>query len=572
MEPTAQKSLERLVSQRALQMSASFPCKMLVLGFFCGVCITYFFLAALTSFKGLEFGGIFSTPTTAKSNSWNIIDFGVNRNISCRSVTEEIRSYKTPSKRHKLTDDERIMLLYSAWGTILNESDGRKGDFFNKVKLKKFTVPPAPHLEDCKLMAQINHHLDSYGENGSFPPWTTWKGYLRLKLFSPMSVVHKDESVYGQREILKQAYPPWIVGSDQDNFPLTRRVQRDIWVHQHPLNCRDSNVRFLVADWERLPGFGMGAQFAGMSGLLAIAINEKRILVTDYYNRADHNGCEECRDQAFKLMLRKEAWEKGIITVKENYTSKQIWAGHTPRLWGEPWNSLQPTTEIDGNLVMNHRKMDMRWWRAQALRYLMRFQSQYTCHLLNVARQKAFGLQAAEMVVENLPAEWPEIAPNRSGADIDQLVWSSHKPWAPRPLLSMHVRMGDKACEMKVVGFDQYMHLAEHIRKKFPHLRNIWLSTEMQDVVDKSSLYPNWNFYYTKVTRQVGNTTMALYEKMLGRETSTNYPLVNFIMASDADFFVGALGSTWCFLIDGMRNTGGKVMSGYLSVNKDRFW
>jgi hypothetical protein len=43
-------------------------------------------------------------------------------------------------------------------------------------------------------------------------------------------------------------------------------------------------------------------------------------------------------------------------------------------------------------------------------------------------------------------------------------------------------------------------------------------------------------------------------------------------MAADSDFFVGALGSTWCFLIDGMRNTGGKVMSGYLSVNKDRFW
>jgi len=49
-------------------------------------------------------------------------------------------------------------------------------------------------------------------------------------------------------------------------------------------------------------------------------------------------------------------------------------------------------------------------------------------------------------------------------------------------------------------------------------------------------------------------------------------PLVNFMMATEADFFIGALGSTWCYLIDGMRNTGGKVMSGYLSVNKDRFW
>ncbi|MQM12292.1 hypothetical protein Taro_045210 [Colocasia esculenta] len=420
MEPTAEKSLERLVSQRALQMSASFPCKMLVLGFFCGVCITYFFLAALTSFKAPEFGGLFSTTgNSAPSQNSNSVDFDVNRSISCRFVTEETRHLETPGRRGKLTGDEKVMLLHSAWSSALGESDGGKSELFNKVKRQRFEVPPAPHLENCKLMAQINQDLDSYGENESFPPWTTWKGYLRLKLLSPLSEVPKDANS-------RQAYPPWIVGSDQDNFPLTHHVQRDIWIHQHPLNCRDPNLRFLVTDWERILGFGMGAQFAGMAGLLAIAINEKRILVTDYYNRADHKGCEgpsrsqwacyflpetsqECRDQALKLMLSQQAWDKGIITVKENYTSKQIWSGRIPRVWGEPWNNLQPTTEVDGNLVMNHRKMDRRWWRAQAIRYLMRFQSQYTCHLLNVARHRAFGLQAAKMVVENLPAEWPEV-------------------------------------------------------------------------------------------------------------------------------------------------------------------
>lgn len=83
-----------------------------------------------------------------------------------------------------------------------------------------------------------------------------------------------------------------ITGSDEENYPYTRKVQRDIWLHQHPLNCRAPNVKFLVADWERLPGFGIGAQLAGMCGLLAIAINEKRVLVTNYYNRADHDGCK----------------------------------------------------------------------------------------------------------------------------------------------------------------------------------------------------------------------------------------------------------------------------------------
>lgn len=44
----------------------------------------------------------------------------------------------------------------------------------------------------------------------------------------------------------------------------------------------------------------------------------------------------------------------------------------------------------------------------------------------------------------------------------------------------MHVRMGDKACEMKVVEFQGYLHLANRIRKHFPHLNSVWLSTEMQ--------------------------------------------------------------------------------------------
>lgn len=40
---------------------------------------------------------------------------------------------------------------------------------------------------------------------------------------------------------------------------------------------------------------------------------------------------QECRDHAFELMQQKEAWEKDIIKSKDNYTSKAIWAGRTPR-------------------------------------------------------------------------------------------------------------------------------------------------------------------------------------------------------------------------------------------------
>lgn len=73
-----------------------------------------------------------------------------------------------------------------------------------------------------------------------------------------------------------------------------------------------------------------------------------------------------------------------------------------------------------------------------------------------------------------------EIVGKRPKSDIEEYVWSNHKPWVPRPLLSMHVRMGDKACEMRVVEFEEYMQLADRIRSHFPNLNSIWLSTEMQ--------------------------------------------------------------------------------------------
>lgn len=578
MEP---KSLERVVSQKALQMGSSFPCQICVVGFLCGVCLTYFFLAALTSFGVLELGMVaFSTLSSSRTYYKSGIPIPLlretERRMNLRLTDEQM-------------DDERALLLYSAWNTLLNESLLKEQKPWNTLPLSRSSIPAAPHLENCKSRTQINGFLDNLRDNETFPYGSNWKGFLGLKLLKEMATEDKGLLDSGLRTNTEGSFPPWIVGSDDDNIPSTRKVQHDLWSHQHPTNCSDPSVHFLVTDWETLPGFGIGAQVAGMCGLLAIAINEKRVLVTNYFNRADHDGCEgwsrsrwscyffpetslECQNRAFELIKRQEAWKDGIVTGKDNYTSKEIWAGRTPRVWGEPWSSLQPTTEINGSLIRNHRKMDRRWWRAQAVRYFMRFQSKYTCELLNTARHNAFGLQAAKMVLQSLPSEWPEVDTDKPQSDMERIVWSNRKPWIPRPILSMHVRMGDKACEMKVFEFEEYMRLAERIRKRFPNLNSIWLSTEMQEVIDKSKSYPHWNFYYTNVTRQVRNITMASYEASLGRKTSTNYPIVNFVMASDADFFVGALGSTWCFLIDGMRNTGGKVMSGYLSVNKDRFW
>lgn len=77
MESANQKSLERVVSQKALQMGSSFPCQICVVGFLCGICLTSLFLAALTSLGSFEFGGIsfgsISTGISPQNSSSRII-------------------------------------------------------------------------------------------------------------------------------------------------------------------------------------------------------------------------------------------------------------------------------------------------------------------------------------------------------------------------------------------------------------------------------------------------------------------------------------------------------------------
>lgn len=63
---------------------------------------------------------------------------------------------------------------------------------------------------------------------------------------------------------------------------------------------------------------------------------------------------------------------------------------------------------------------------------------------------------------------------------MEKWIWRSQKAWVPRPLLSVHVRIGDKGKEMKLMDFDAYMSLANRLRVRFPQVQNIWLSSEMQ--------------------------------------------------------------------------------------------
>lgn len=88
--------------------------------------------------------------------------------------------------------DEKVSLLYKAWSDLLAGN-------------KRSNVPQPPHLENCKSSVEVSRRLDTRLQNGTFPPWTTWKGMLDR-------ISSDDEQLkYYRDQIISQGtYPPWV--------------------------------------------------------------------------------------------------------------------------------------------------------------------------------------------------------------------------------------------------------------------------------------------------------------------------------------------------------------------------
>lgn len=96
--------------------------------------------------------------------------------------------------------EENVSLLYKAWSDLLGVST-------DQIRLNRLHVPRAPHLQDCKLSSEMNHRLDTRLPNGTFPPWTVWKGLLD---YLPLSPIDEQLKQYRDHVISQGAYPPWV--------------------------------------------------------------------------------------------------------------------------------------------------------------------------------------------------------------------------------------------------------------------------------------------------------------------------------------------------------------------------
>ena len=74
---------------------------------------------------------------------------------------------------------------------------------------------------------------------------------------------------------------------------------------------------------------------------------------------------------------------------------------------------------------------------------------------------------------------------------MEEAVWRPHaKPWVPRSLVSVHVRMGDKGREMRLAGTAEYGAMLLRVRQADPTAQYLWLATEMQEVRRRNAEFP----------------------------------------------------------------------------------
>ncbi|CAI5948669.1 unnamed protein product, partial [Closterium sp. NIES-65] len=324
--------------------------------------------------------------------------------------------------------------------------------------------------------------------------------------------------------------------------------------------------------------------------------------------------------------------------------------------------------------------LQVHWWRAQAVRFMLRWPSAHLCHVINQQRHTAYGMHVANRIARfaetqsdliaaikatshnstsraastnstpgtnsrnsstsastessdgSLPAEaaavggmsfaspgvravlarapWPfhspapSLAPDRQQAALGEGVqgvgmggeavgesgsggWRrcdaeggssgraaeavsrlagevAHEAYMVRPLVAVHVRGSDKEEEMGLLGLPVYMYFAHQLRLLLPDLRHAWINTESQAVIDSLTSYREWTFLYSSNARQASssNNTREYDDKQ-----SVAASFASLLIASQADVFIGTLGSNWSRLMNELRSTNGRLFNTFIALN-----
>ncbi|CAI5466398.1 unnamed protein product [Closterium sp. Yama58-4] len=305
-------------------------------------------------------------------------------------------------------------------------------------------------------------------------------------------------------------------------------------------------------------------------------------------------------------------------------------------LWGDAYLASPCTVQLGGKLTPLsglQRKADkVHWWRAQAVRFIMRWPSAHLCHVTNQERHRAFGVLAANHVARflhtqsealssfshstapaasatpaaptalNVPtdaSDWEArrrraaerlaalagssslsfhadatgsatggASDNASGSDAS---WSLgvQEPYMPRPIVSLHVRGTDKVAEMGLTSLNSHIFHMNRLRPQALDLSHVWLNTETQANVDRAVAdHLSWSFYYSSNARQQ-EAVGGLREYEWVQSVAVSFASV--LIAAQCDYFVGSLGSNWSRLMNELRSTNGRLGAGFIADNVEEW-
>ncbi|KAF8439181.1 hypothetical protein BGX38DRAFT_898284 [Terfezia claveryi] len=378
--------------------------------------------------------------------------------------------------------------------------------------------------------------------------------------------------------------------------PLTHIAQHYIHTHQHPspTACKEQ-TRFLVLPSYRR-GSGIGSIIHGVTHALSAAIRSGRVLIYDERDGSGEregppamlfsgNG-EDCPGKkrgmgCFFEPITSCSWSDVRFTDSEEGNANAILFrpydpngnkevkhptlgygtryGDIPAVLGKLLQEWEELASGNTGITMspNARKL---WWRVQGAGYLARLNP----WAISRIRDNRRGTKLTRVGVRGTQTDLPMPFP------------------LPANTFSIHVRHGDKATEMDLVPFINYLSSAAAIADANPSRggpsKSVFLSTEDPTVIDEMLAFAaldnpsktgdttsniQWTFFYTKnLPRNNGGPKTEVNTG--GRVETTLMHLGELMIGLEAGSWVGTRNSNWCRLVEELAQVwvGGSAGSG----------
>ncbi|CAI5479854.1 unnamed protein product [Closterium sp. Yama58-4] len=164
-----------------------------------------------------------------------------------------------------------------------------------------------------------------------------------------------------------------------------------------------------------------------------------------------------------------------------------------------------------------------------------------------------------------------------------------------RPIVSVHVSVGSSGAAAGAAGeavgaagsadpntmlpaaspqrpdVPAFMFLAHRLRRHVPHLRHAWLTASVPEVSNELSEHRDWTFHSAGGSMGVhdGQSPPSGLEGSLGSAMGVTASMLSqLLIASECDYFVGALSSSSAKLLNELRSTNGRLQSGFISLDQ----